>query len=75
MVSEERARDGPACRRACLYEPPPSAREYSVAVTFPDVIRGALRLLFGDALPRSARSLRRRRANLRRKRQTRKKHR
>lgn len=53
----------------------PAAREYSATFTVQKVNRRTLRLLFGDAVPRSARSMRRRRANLRRKRQMRKKHR
>lgn len=53
----------------------PSARSHTVTFTVPKVKRRTLRLLFGDAVPRSARSQGRRRANLRRKRQMRKKHR
>lgn len=53
----------------------PLTREHTVTFTVQKVNRRTLRLLFGDAVPRSARSLRRRRAKLRRKRQMRRRHR
>lgn len=53
----------------------PLTREHTVTFTVQKVNRHTLRLLFGDAVPRSVRSLRRRRANLRRKRRIRRRHR
>ncbi|WP_238840746.1 hypothetical protein [Prescottella equi] len=50
-------------------------RELSFTFQVKSMNRDVLRVFFGDRLPRSARSLRRRKANLRRKRRMRRRHR